>query len=34
MFWAFERTLFDGKTPHATIEDFKNCVSGGAAPSP
>jgi hypothetical protein len=34
LFWAFERTLFDGKDHHATIQDFKQLISTsvGAAP--
>jgi hypothetical protein len=34
LFWAFEPTLFDGKTPHATIEDFKSCASAIKTSSP
>lgn len=26
MFWAFEHTLFDDQKPHATLDDFKNCI--------
>jgi hypothetical protein len=34
LFWAFERTLFDHRDNHATLQDFKNLISTSSASPP
>lgn len=34
LFWAFEKTLFDGKEPHATVQDFKRLVASSLPAQP